>query len=431
MLKTSFLTVLITSVFSVLSQTAKVKLNMFVEDEKGKKMQSIIAVYKYNGQPFEDPINIGVETKKASGKFNAKLPNMGGIKDTSYAYIYFGALNERNTLPGYVFVIIGNNKRTKSPALLWIDRNNNLDLSDDGAPDTFYNNVNNKDIVLINPKNKNASYTLNISRYDFATNPKYIALLDDYYKENSGIKQFSGSLYSFRELRINCIAGDIKIGNDSFRIGIKDANCNGFYNDESSDFILFGDYKVPILPDNRISIINKKGKTYFERLGKKYVISEIDPLGNYISIYLDENAKIKNSLVVGKKIKKFKFENTDIDKKMVSIKKYKKKPTYIYVWRFNQVGFDKDTAILRTIVNQYGNKIDILTLNYGETPKELKTFKRKAKLNWTIGQSTMKINQKLFIEQYPTGILTKKKLRVQKISISPSELLDLLQTNQL
>jgi len=64
MLKTSFLTVLITSVFSVLSQTAKVKLNMFVEDEKGKKMQSIIAVYKYNGQPFEDPINIGVETKK-------------------------------------------------------------------------------------------------------------------------------------------------------------------------------------------------------------------------------------------------------------------------------------------------------------------------------------------------------------------------------
>jgi len=334
-------------------------------------------------------------------------------------------------LPGYVFVIIGNNKRTKSPALLWIDRNNNLDLSDDGAPDTFYNNVNNKDIVLINPKNKNASYTLNISRYDFATNPKYIALLDDYYKENSGIKQFSGSLYSFRELRINCIAGDVKIGNDSFRIGIKDANCNGFYNDESSDFILFGDYKVPILPDNRISIINKKGKTYFERLGKKYVISEIDPLGNYISIYLDENAKIKNSLVVGKKIKKFKFENTDIDKKMVSIKKYKKKPTYIYVWRFNQVGFDKDTAILRTIVNQYANKIDILTLNYGETPKELKTFKRKAKLNWTIGQSTMKINQKLFIEQYPTGILTKKKLRVRKISISPSELLDLLQTNQL
>lgn len=431
MLKTSFLTVLITSIFSVFSQTAKVKLNMFVEDEKGKKMQSIIAVYKYKGQPFEDPINIGVETKKASGKFNAKLPNMEDIKDTSYAYIYFGALNERKTLPGYVFVIIGNNKRTKSPALLWIDRNNNLDLSDDGAPDTFYNNVNNKDIVLVHPENKNATYTLNISRYDFATNPKYIALLDDYYKENSGIKQFSGSLYSFRELRINCIAGDIKIGNDSFRIGIKDANCNGFYNDESSDFILVGDYKTPVLPDNRINIINKKGKTYFERLGKKYIISEIDPLGNYISIYIDENAKIKNSLVVGKKIKKFRFESTDIDKKMVSIKKYKKKPTYIYIWRFNQLGFDNDTAILRTIVNQYSNKIQILTLNYGETPKELKSFKRKAKLNWTIGQSTMKINQKLFIEQYPTGILTKKKLRVQKISISPSELLDLLQTNQL
>jgi hypothetical protein len=411
----------------------KVVLDQFVEDEKGKKLQSIIAVYQYTGQPFEDPINNGVDTKREFGRFTAKLPDMKGVRDTCYAFIYFGALNEKKDLKGYAFAIIGNNTRTSGrPAtLIWIDKNYNLDLSDDGPPETFGNDIVQKDITLINPNVRNATYTISISRFPFSYNSKYIGMLDDYYKENSGSKKFAGAMYSFREQRINTIAGDYKLGNDSMRIAIKDVNCNGLYNDPGVDLVMVGDYRTPVMPGIDIPIEQKAGKTYFERNGKRFNITHIDGLGAYINVHVDEHAKLKNTLVLGKKIKKFKFQDTDQDKTTVSIKKYKKKPTYIYVWRFDQPGFKEDTAALRIIARDYNQKINLLTLNYGETPKELKGFKKRNNINWTIAQSTQKINDRLFIENYPTGILTLKRLRVKQVSISPSELLLLLRNNQI
>jgi hypothetical protein len=410
----------------------KVLLNTYVEDEKSKKLQSIIAVYRYKGQPFEDPINNGVETKNEFGRFYAKLPDLAGVKDTSYAYIYFGGLGDRKELNGYILAIIAHNTRqvSRPSTLIWLDRNYNLDLTDDGPPDTFGNNITQKDLTFINPHVRNATYTINISRFAFNFNTRYIGMLDDYYRENSGTKHFAGAMYSFREQRINTIAGDYR-GSDSFRIAIKDANCNGLYNDAGIDFILIGDYGTPMMPDVMIPIASKAGKTFFERNGRRYNVVEIEKVGTYISIWADEDATVRNALVPGRKIKKFRFQTTDKDKKTISIRKFRKKPTYIYVWRFEQPGFDADTAALRIIARDFADKVNLVTLNYGETPKELKSFKKRNSINWTIGQSTMKINNKLFIEKYPMGVLTKKRLKVKQVSISPSELLILLRNNQI
>lgn len=409
----------------------KVALNSFVQDEKGKKMQAIIAVFRYTGQPLEDPVNLGVETKKAPGKFTFKMPDMQGIKDTSYAYIFYGGIDKRKELPGYTLMVIGNNTRSFRPALLWIDKNHNLDLSDDGAPDTFPSTVPDKDITLYHPDIPNAAYTVNISRYSFSYNTKYIGMLDDYYRENSGGRKFAGALYSFKEQRINTIAGDCKIGNDSFRIGVKDVNCNGLYNDAGTDYILIGDYGAEVLPDNIHPIEKKDGATVFERNGKRYIIRYIERVGAYLTLEEDEGAKIKNKLVTGKKLKKFRFYTTDRERRTVSVRKYRKKPLYIFVWRFGQPGFSEDTAALRIIARDYSDRVQVLALNYGETPRELRTFSRVNHINWIVGQSTAKINSLLFTEQFPHGVLTGKRLRVKQSRISPAELLSLLRNKQL
>ena len=410
----------------------KVYLNQIVQDEKGKKMQAIVAVYNYTGPVFEDPVGLGVETKKPATKFTPKLPNMQGISDTAYAYIYFGALLERQELKGYTLMIIGNNKRQyNKPALLWIDKNHNLDLSDDGAPDTFSSNASEKDLTLINPNNKNARYTINISRFSFSYNSKYLGMLDEFYNAGSGNKKFSGALYSFKEIRLNTIAGDFNFGNDSFKLGLKDVNCNGLYNDAGIDQFIIGDYKTYVLPDNAVSINSKADKNCFEKNGKRYNILFIDPLGAYVSIQEDKNAKISSSLVFGKKLKKFKFLSTDKTPKKISLKKYKKKPLYIYVWRFDQKGFTEDTAALRIIARDYSDKIQLITLNYGEKPAELKSFKQRNLINWFIGQSTQKINESLFLNQFPLGILADKRLKIKQVKISPADLLNLLKNHQI
>lgn len=105
--------------------------------------------------------------------------------------------------------------------------------------------------------------------------------------------------------------------------------------------------------------------------------------------------------------------------------------TYIYVWNFSQDSLSTDTTALRIIARDYGSKLQVLTLNYGETPKELRAFMIRNNINWTIGLSTQKINDQMFIEKYPFGLLTDKRLKIKQLKISPGELLLLLKNNQI
>ncbi len=413
------------------AQVVKVELSNAAFDEHSKKIQAIIPVYKFPKSPFEDPLLNGIKSKKQAASFNAKLPNLAGYKDTCYAYIFYGGIAQRRDLPGYVLAVLANNKRNEKPCIIWVDKNYNLDLTDDGAPDTLRYNDKFLNLTFSNPANTNAKYNVNISRYSQNFNTSYIGMLNSYYKENSGSKYFAGTDYSFKETRLNTQAGDFKLGNDSFRIALKDGNCNGLYNNEDVDFLLIGNYKSNETPELNIPLKNNVSKVFFEKNGKRYVVENIDELGKNITIKIDESAKLKNALVVGKKIKKFKFETSDTIKKKISIKKFKKKPTYIYVWKIDQENFTQDTIALRKIQNLYADKIHIVTLNYGEKPIIIKRIKARKKINWLIGFSTAKINQMLYVEKFPTGILTRKKLKVSKVGLSPTELLLLLQNNSL
>lgn len=432
-LKSGFLVCLL--IFSrhsfALKPPQKIVLDQYVEESIGKKMQSVIPVYKYAGMPLEDPVNNGQGSKKPFGYFNAKLPDMTGYRDTNYFYIYFGGLSQRKDLPGYALGIVANNGREFGKlATIWIDKNHNLDLSDDGQPVTLDENIGYLEITLNNPNNSQARYTVYISRFEMNKNTSYKNLMDMYYETNSGTKKYVLTEYSFREQRINTIAGDYKDEHDSFRIAVKDVNCNGIYN-ESVDYLIIGDYKTTLMPENKIVIESKAGKTFFERNGKKYLITEINNIGNYVIIQEDENAKLSKTLFVGKKLKKFKYKTPDKEAKTISIRKFRKKPTYIYVWNFSQDAFSKDTTALRIIARDYGTKINLVTLNYGETPKEIRAFMIRNAINWSIGLSTQKINDQMFIEKYPFGVLTEKRLKIKQLKISPEELLILLQNNRI
>ncbi len=413
------------------AQEVFISLDKEVKIDQTRKSQAIVSVYKYAKNPFFEPYLIGIETKKKPETFNIVFPTLSSKHDTCYAMVYFGGLNERSKLKGYEMILISNNKRTLEPCLIYIDRNHNLDLSDDGAPDTFHYNAFHKELSFNNPNNPEAKYKIRISRFDFKSDFTYLNMIDEYFKSSSGGQYFAGSFYSFKEKRLNVLGGDYKYGNDSFRIAIKDANCNGLYNDDGEDVIMLGNYKSEELTEELLKVSKNAKNMYFERNGKHFDVSEIHPLGKSLKITLDLNAKIKNSLKIGKKIKKFKFKKVDEKDKLISIKKFKKKPTYIYVWNTTSPSFNTDSVILNQIQKEYGDKINIVSLNYGETPKSLLKMKRKGQIKWTVGLSTYKINNKLFIADYPTGILTRKKLKVKQVGISPSELLILLQRNSI
>lgn len=434
MIKFKYLLSFLVSLFAlphIFGQGIVISMDQEVKIDQTRKSQAIVSVYKYAKNPFYEPYLIGIETDKQPEQFNIIFPPLSPKNDTCYAMVYFGGLNEREKLKGYEMILISNNKRNIDPCLIYIDRNHNLDLSDDGAPDTFYYNTFYKELSFTNPKNSEAKYKIRISRFDYKADFRYLNMIDEYFKSSSGGQHFAGSFFSFKEKRLNVLGGDYKVGNDSFRIAIKDANCNGLYNDENEDVIMLGNYKSEELTEELLKVSKNSKKMFFERNGKHFDVSDIHPLGKSLKITLDSDAKIKNSLKVGKKIKKFKFKKVDDKDKLVSIKKFKKKPTYIYVWNTTSPSFSTDSMILNQIQKEYGDIINIVTLNYGETPKTLLRMKKKGQVKWTVGLSTYKINKKLFIADYPTGILTRKKLKVKQVGISPAELLILLQKNSI
>lgn len=415
-----FLTVSLFKAYSVYAaDTLVVPLNIRAIDDKFRKSQAIIPVFKYKGQPFEGITQFGIDTKKEPEKFYATLPDMTGISDTSYGFIFFGGSNN-SKLNGYVFVIIGHNTRNMYPAKIWVDKNFNLDMSDDGPPDTFYNQTPFLDIYLKNPDVSAEGFICRISRFDFLKNLQYKMLLDDHYKNNSGSKIFAGADYSFREQRLNILAGDVKWGNDSFRLAIKDENCNGKFDEPGEDRILIGHYNQDELGTTIIEISPKT--TWFERSGKVWKILRIDPSGKFITFIHDETKQIKNALYLNKKIPKVKYLAAEKQKKEIKIRKHRGKPLYLYFWNTSVAGFEEDTLYLRKIQNEFGNQIKILALNYGDEIPFIRGMKNKYRWNWEVGFSSLEINKSYFVESFPSSYITNKRQRLKAAGVSPKEL---------
>jgi hypothetical protein len=403
----------------------KVDLNIEATDDKFRKTQAMVPVFLYKGQPFDEIADFGIETKRKPNQFNAKFPDMTGVIDTNYSFVFFGASEQ--VPKGYLFVVIGNNRITGLPTLIWIDKNGNLDLSDDGPPDTFFNQHGEiLELKMAHPEIKMAYHKILLSRFDFGQQAGYKKLLDEHYQKNSGNHVFAGSNYSFREQRKNLRAFDFIHGTDSFRIAIKDINSNGIFNDKDYDQFMLGAYGVEEIDDRFVFEITGK-QISFERGGKKYIVTNIDPAGQFVEFYYDPEHMPDRQLQYCKKIPKIKFSTTDPDEtKHEKIRKFKKKPVYIYFWNQNMPEFKKDTAFLSTIQRDYGDKIHIIALNYGDNPRNITGMKYKNKIPFKIGFATLDIVNSFYVEKYPTSYLTNKRQKLCDINLTPEQLLNKL-----
>src|SRR5690606_26547305 len=116
-----------TNISNLKGQIERFKINLDIEatDDKFRKTQAMVPVFLYKGQPFDEIADFGIETKRKPNQFTVKFPEMEGVFDTSYSFVFFGASEE--VPKGYIFAVIGNNRKTGFPTLIWFDKNGNLD----------------------------------------------------------------------------------------------------------------------------------------------------------------------------------------------------------------------------------------------------------------------------------------------------------------
>lgn len=400
------------------------------KDAEYYKSQQIIPVFRLRADTIEENNAFGVESKFKNKSRQISIPEQVNFSTRcGYGYFYFGGA--KNTFaPGYILFIITNNSRGVTPSLLFIDKNNDYDLSNDGPPDTLNYTDKQKYVILSNPSFKNTKHIIKISRFNYSKQARYLQLTDSHYVKHSGSKEYMGTFYSFREQRLNLLAANFKSTNnkDSFTLGFKDENCNGTFTDEGIDKIVIAPYKTAKFSDISFDI-SPNQSSWVENNGTIFKLSKIKPNGTIFSIEEDSNARFVYRLNEGEKVPHFKYQIADSGKvKYKKICKLRKNPTYVFFSYSFAESFDNDTAILRTIQAKYGDRINILFLNSGDVSFQAKKIAVLNRLPYFCGISDEDIEEAWFVRTKPSYFLLNKKLILNKIGLTPKELLLYLQS---
>lgn len=401
------------------AQEVSITTKRWIEDDQFKKSQSILPIYRYTGPEIEPYSKFGVEADKDQKWYTIqKFPDMSEWKDTGYTYIYFaGADNNRSQ--GYILALVSNYVRSLRDIEFWVDRNNDLDFTNDGPPVIVTYHMQDLVLEMSNVKDTSAKYAIKLSRFKYGENVKYKRLLDEHYKAHSGNKVFTSVNYCFREQRYNVVMADYKNGNDSFSIGVKDLNVNGFYNDAETDVWYVGTYQSTLHSDDVREMQKKASDNTFEWNGKKYELIGVE--GNGDSIHIKElvGAEIENALPLGKSAPNFSYYN--IFNVEHELKEFKKQQIYLYFWNKATLS-DEDTLYLGKLHREFSPCLQVITLNHGDQPKQVRITFHYDRLSFPIGYSNSDIAEAYFLQDIPRGYYMGRKCKLIDDKISPKEM---------
>ncbi len=382
---------------------------------------NIIPAYKCVGNVLEyyTDAYAGEELEK----FSVKLPDLTGCTDTGYAFVYFAGF-ERPTCKNYSVVIIGNAQSLLIPKL-FIDKNHNLDFTDDGPSIDFPYNKEDIEFDLCNAVESTACLHYRLSRYRLDNQYTLQRNLEDFFTSNAGTKRYLGMINSFRIQCQNQWGGNIKIENDSFRITVEDHNINGLYNEPGIDHISLVPYGMePVSNDLKEgSIVQPKDHSEFflQHLNESYKISGITANGQVLNISYNGKHKRAAEKLLKKRAPRFSYELLAY-RKYAKLRKCRGTPVYLFFYDFKTA--DSATFnILKQIYDSAGNRLKIITLNYGNSPSMVREFVKQNYYSWSNGLATKKIYDRYKVDQLPMGFYLNKRLRIMKVGIAPKEML--------
>lgn len=402
-----------------------VELTERMQDDKIARSLAILPVYIYKSTEIEPFTLFGIDDDEKEAQkplIIKKMPDMSGMRDTGYTYIYFsGANNEVNQ--GYCLTLLGNYKRSRKTIYFFVDRNNNLDFTDDGAPDSLTYMQENFVLTLSNVHNTNAQHQIKLSRIEYGKNYAYKKLLTEHFKKHSGGKQFSNINYCYREQRLNTLGGVYRSDTDRFTIALKDMNNDGVFNESCMDMLYVGGVGEEIHTEEMSLILPEIGDVYFEWNKKRYQLKSIDPTGRIVQVVEELNPELTKKLEVGKRVPEFSFINIENQKE--DLKKYKKRPTYIFFWD-EETLTEEDTMYLRKLNDELSTQLNLITLNYGDNQRNVRKYHYYGQIQWPIAFASYQIGKLFYLENLNRGYLTKKKLKLHDDDITPKQVYELM-----
>jgi len=346
--------------------------------------------------------------------------------DLAYGYIYENHLQNKFS-PNHTLFIVGNPTKLKSTkiSLIWVDRNHDFSFENE-IPDTLYNGATKKAILL---GSNSKSLAIDFKLFPFNEFRQFAAMSDEAIQMSQGNRNYVGTRYSFRETRWNLWYSDFVFEGDTLRLGVKDVNCNGSYNDLGIDKVfLMSANSNEFQGNNSLSL---KKETILFWMGNSFSFSVLD--GQLFNAQIRKIASVKNdaSLSVGKKFPRFRYCVAEKPVHKNQIRKIKSDFLIVYVWSAENPIFIKDSAILHQIQRTLPTNFKLLMLNHGGSGKYVYRYNRRYDVNFLQGFCSPKVAKKLKLQSMPQSFVLDERQKIVKIGMNAHQIQRFIAKNTL
>ncbi len=334
-----------------------------------------------------------------------KLPDNFIASDTAWVVVYFTGW--KNPAINNVTPILLGNYKSKKP-IVYVDYNNNLDFSDDGAPLQF--NMDSSTVVYFrNSEVDNAYFPIKF----WMMNPlqiNYEPITNFFGKP--GPRKMGGAVVDWNfwlcNERMNNKITYTNLNGTPLLIGLHDYDCNGLFNDKRKDRIMIGDYASgKITWDYKEGAHDYTGFTLLPIDSLVYEVIDIEQTGKYIKIKQTNKPYIKP---LGRMDKLTNFEIYHLDYKSDSLKNIIQENKWVLL-DFWTTWCKACTFNLETLkkLQQNRDNLQIIGVNCEGKDKLVQKYIDQHKITWINVFASEELVERLRIDSYPTYILLDKR----------------------
>ena len=310
--------------------------------------------------------------------------------------------------------------------ILYVDRNSDENLTNDGEPIFFLHSKNQQYIDINSESDPKQIVRLVIYRV-----PPLADSLRQKYYDNSGnlnpafAKFWGGMIGEFDykgergtfycDDRITLRRSKLELEGIDYDIGLFDYSNNGLYNDDDDLLIvdLNRDGKLKYLDQNEVFKLNDVFRigelnyelSYVDQYGKNIslVKSDKSPTNFFLQYVQNKSSQLQQKNIISENFWETVF--TTIDGKSISIKDLKGKYIFINIWGEWCLPCIEEIPELNESYSTWKDKVVFLSILNTQHIDKAKELISKEKIIWPQLVMTSEIEDKLKISGYPTNIL--------------------------
>lgn len=328
-----------------------------------------------------------------------KLPPLSEGVQVGYGFVYFTGQPEGAFSNLVLFLVSGYDK---DQAQLFVDGNNNLDLSDDGpgteiARDGSF-------LVSLHPAGK-PDHTFSVRLRSYRDREKevggYVSLLESYIQRMGG--KPTQAKYWFSETRLSTNAGDVKLGEISFRIGLHDYDCNGSFSDQGRDRILIGNVGQSTLSAKLSGgAVTLDKETLVLAQGQAFEIVEVDSAGKFLR--MQKSDEPYNRLGPGMSLPSITLEMLDGEKRDLAF--YAKPGRYLLLDFWGEWCQPCVASIpeMKKFQSKWKDKITVLGLHFGDIEAARRIIDKHG-IDWDQAKASKALQERFLVDSWPFLVL--------------------------